>query len=258
MKLTQNPFKAAIRRNRAQIGLWSSLCSNIVADVVSDAGYDWALIDMEHSPNDLMSVLGQLQVYRASPTAAVVRPPWNEAVVVKRLLDLGAFSLLFPMIQSAEEAEAAVRATRYPPRGIRGVSLIQRGNRYGRVDDYIERVEDELCVLVQIETRAALDRIDEIAAVDGVDGVFFGPADLSADLGLLGKPAHPEVTAAITEGFAAVRRAGRPAGILVGDVDQAAHWLKTGFSFVACVTDIALLARGARTTLEQVREKAQT
>jgi 4-hydroxy-2-oxoheptanedioate aldolase len=256
MKLPSNAFKAAIGRGQPQIGLWTSLCSHIAADVVSDAGFDWALIDMEHSPNELATVLGQLQAYRPSATHPIVRPTWNEPLLVKRLLDLGVFTLLLPMVQSVDEAEAAVRSTRYPPSGIRGVSLNHRGNRYGRVDDYLERIESELCVLVQIETGAALGRVGEIAAVDGVDGVFFGPADLSADLGHLGKPGHAEVTDAIRHGLDAMRAAGKPAGILVGDPDQAGDWIQAGFTFVACGSDVALLVRGAGATLAQVRARA--
>src|SRR5690554_4195262 len=146
MKLPKNTFKAAICEGRPQIGIWSSLCSNIAADVLGTAGYDWALVDMEHSPNDMMSVLGQLQAYEVGRTTAIVRPPWNDSVILKRLLDLGALTLLIPMVQSADEAHAAVRATRYPPNGIRGVSLTTRTNRYGRITDYIERVQNEICV----------------------------------------------------------------------------------------------------------------
>ncbi|MDX1605195.1 MAG: HpcH/HpaI aldolase/citrate lyase family protein, partial [Candidatus Competibacterales bacterium] len=197
MQLAENRFKAAIRAGRPQLGLWSNLCSNLAAEVIATAGYDWILLDMEHAPNDLATVLSQLQALAAGPAMPIVRPPWNEPVMVKRLLDLGVFTLLFPMVQSAEEAAAAVASTRYPPDGIRGVALSHRGNRFGQIEDYFSRVGAELCVLVQIETRAALERIDEIAAVDGVDGVFFGPADLSADMGLLGQPGHPEVSAAI-------------------------------------------------------------
>jgi 4-hydroxy-2-oxoheptanedioate aldolase len=254
VKLPVNRFKAAIREGRPQVGIWSSLCSNVAADVLGTAGFDWALIDMEHSPNELPSVLSQLQAYEVGGTTPIVRPPWNDAVVFKRLLDIGALTLLVPMVQSAAEAEAAVRATRYPPHGIRGVSLTTRTNRYGRITDYLDRVHDEICVLVQVETRAALERIDEIAGVDGVDGVFFGPTDLSADFGHIGKPAHPDVVEAITAAHARVSSAGKPSGILVGDPDQAVHWLKTGFMFVACGSDLALLARGAERLRKHVAD----
>lgn len=246
MRTPENRFKRSIAAGRLQNGLWSTLCSNIVADIVATAGFDWVLIDMEHSPNDLSSVLAQLQVYQGTPTAPVVRPPWNEPVVIKRLLDLGAWSLLLPMVQSAEEAGQAVRSCRYPPRGMRGVSLAQRANRYGAATDYLQRVEEEVCVLVQIETRAALDRAGEIAAVEGVDGVFFGPADISADLGLLGQPMHEEVAEAIRRGGEAVAAAGKPAGILVPNADLARRWVDAGFRFVATSSDQNLLATAAR------------
>ncbi|WP_026379487.1 HpcH/HpaI aldolase family protein [Afifella pfennigii] len=256
MQLEQNRFKQAIRAGRQQVGIWSALCSNIVADILSTTAFDWALIDMEHSPNELRSVLSQLQAYRNGSVAPVVRPPWNEPVMVKRLLDLGATSLLFPMVQNAQEAEAAVKACRYPPRGVRGVSLSHRGNRYGDVGDYLERYEAETAVLVQIETQSALERVDEITAVDGVDGVFFGPADLSADMGLIGQPGHEKVTQAIRAGAARVRAAGKPTGILVADAALGAMWLKEGLTFVACGTDLGLLAKGARALNAAVRKEA--
>lgn len=246
MKTPENTFKKNILAGVPQVGLWTALCSNIVADVISTAGFDWALIDMEHSPNDLRDVLGQLQVFANSGTTAIIRPPWNEPVLVKRLLDMGAFTLLFPMVQNAKEAEQAVRSTRYPPYGTRGVSLNQRANRYGAATDYLARGESELCVLVQIETRAALACAAEIAAVEGVDGVFFGPADISADMGLLGQPNHPDVTTAIREGAAAVMAQGKPAGILVGSATLANNWLEEGFMFVAAGADLGLLAASTR------------
>ncbi len=253
MQFPTNRFKAALQAGKPQIGIWSSLCSNIVADVLGTAGYDWALIDMEHSPNEMTSVLGQLQAYEVGGTTPVVRPPWNEPVIVKRLLDIGATSLLFPMVQTPEEAAAAVRATRYAPNGIRGVSLATRTNRYGRIKDYLGRIEQEICVLVQAETRAAIARAAEIAAVPGVDGVFFGPADISADMGLLGQPGHPDVAALIRQGHDRVASVGKPSGILVNDVNQAVGWVKAGFGFVACGSDINLLARGAETLLANVK-----
>lgn len=246
MRTPENRFKRNIAAGRLQNGVWSTLCSNIVADIVATVGFDWVLIDMEHSPNELSSVLAQLQVYAHTPTTPVVRPPWNEPVIIKRLLDLGAWTLLFPMVQSAEEAEQAVRSCRYPPRGLRGVSLAQRANGFGAAADYLDRVEDEICVLVQIETRAALERAGEIAAVEGVDGVFFGPADISADLGLIGQPMHETVADAIRAGGEAVAAAGKPAGILVPNADLARRWTDAGFRFVATSSDQNLLATAAR------------
>ncbi len=253
MKLARNTFKAAITQGKPQIGLWNSLCSNFAADVVSSTGFDWALLDMEHSPNDERTVLGQMQAMQQGDTVPIVRPPWNDFVMIKRLLDIGACGFLFPMIQSAEEAEAAVAATRYPPRGIRGVSMAQRGNKFGRVTDYFERFEDELAVLVQIETREALERTAEITAVDGVDGVFFGPADIAADMGLLGLATHPDVWAAIGEAAKIVNAGGKPTGTLVQTADKAVELFNDGFSFVACGSDLGLLARGADALLANVK-----
>ncbi|MEW5423177.1 HpcH/HpaI aldolase/citrate lyase family protein [Amorphus sp. 3PC139-8] len=256
MQIETNRFKAAITSDTPQIGVWSSLCSNIAAEILATAGFDWVLIDMEHAPNDPASVLSQLQAYTASGTTPVVRPPWNEPVMVKRLLDIGCFSLLFPMVQTPEEAEAAVRSCRYPPRGTRGVALTHRGNKFGLASDYAARIEDELAILVQIETMSALERVDEIAAVDGVTGVFFGPADLSADMGLFGQLGHPDLTAAIERGCQAVQAAGKPSGILVTDVDLSVNWLEKGMRFVACGTDAGLIAKGGRALSADVRAKA--
>lgn len=258
MKLSRNPFKAAIAEHKPQIGLWNSLCSNVAADVVSSTGFDWALLDMEHSPNDERTVLGQMQAMQQGDTVPIIRPPWNDFVMTKRLLDIGACGFLFPMIQTVEEAEAAVAATRYPPRGIRGVSMAHRGNKYGRVTDYFERFEDELAVLVQIETRGALSRTAEITAVDGVDGVFFGPADIAADMGLLGQATHPDVWAAIGEAAKVVNAAGKPTGTLVQTADKAVELFGDGFSFVACGSDLGLLARSADTLLANVKSGLNT
>ncbi len=255
MQLPQNAFKHAIASGKPQIGLWISLCSNFAADVVATAGYDWALLDMEHSPNEVGIALGQMQAFGGTKTVPMVRPMWNDAVVVKRLLDCGASTLLFPMVQSAEEAEAAVRATRYPPHGIRGVSGAQRGNKFGRVTDYFERANDEVCVIVQVETTAALADVTAIAAVDGVDGVFFGPADIGADMGHLGKPMAAEVWDAILPAAEKVRALGKPVGTLVQDASKAADLINSGFMFVACGSDIGLLARGADQLLANVRKE---
>lgn len=257
MKLGENTFKAALKAGQPQIGIWNSLCSGLVADILSTTGFDWALVDMEHSANDLFSVMHQLQVYAGSCTHPVVRPPWNEPVMVKRLLDIGAFSILFPMIQDASEASAAVAACRYPPNGVRGVSLNHRGNCFGAAkEDYLKRGEDNVAVLVQIETRHALESIDEIAATDGVDGVFFGPADLSADFGHLGNPGHDEVVDAIRAGLKSLKEIGKPGGILVPDAVQARMWLEEGMGFVAAGTDQTLLANSARALSAGCRQSA--
>lgn len=253
MLLASNSFTAALKAHEKQIGLWISLASNFSAEVVAPAGYDWALIDMEHSPNDYFSVLGQLQAFAASETTAIVRVEWNDAVAVKRLLDLGAPGLLFPMIQSVEEARQAVSATRYPPHGIRGVSGATRATKFGRVSDYTARIEAETAVLLQLETRAAVEQAEAIADVSGVSGVFFGPADIAADIGKLGKPMDPDVWALIKPAAQKLIAKGMPVGTLVLDPVFAAELLNEGFTFVACGTDASILARGADALLAQVR-----
>lgn len=238
-----NTFLEAIRAGQPQIGLWASLCSPIAAEIVAGAGFDWALIDMEHAPNNLQSVTAQLQVFAAYDTTPLVRPDWNDPVLVKRLLDAGAPGLLFPMVQSPDEAAAAVAAVRYPPAGIRGVSGMTRANRYGRDTDYFATVQNETAILVQVETRQALAQAEEIAAVDGVDGVFFGPADIGADIGLLGKPMDKAVWDLIRPVAHKLMAKGVPVGTLVMDPEFARSLIDDGFTFVACGTDATLLSR---------------
>ena len=245
MTLKTNAFLAGLRAGRPQLGLWVSLCSPFAAEAVAGSGFDWMLLDMEHSPNDLTTVMGQLQVLESYPTTAIVRPDWNDAVLVKRLLDLGAPGLLFPMIQTVAEGQAAVASTRYPPRGIRGVSTMTRANHFGRTPDYFARIEDETAVLLQVETRAALAVAEGIGAIDGCSGVFFGPSDIAADMGLLGQGLHPDVWAAILPVAKRLMAAGVPVGTLVTDVGFAHNLLDQGFNFVAVGTDAGLLARGA-------------
>jgi len=257
MKLPPNSFTHAIAAHEKQLGLWIGLCSPFVAEITAPAGFDWALIDMEHAPNDYMTVSGQLQAFAATRATALVRPEWNDPVIVKRLLDLGAQGLLFPMIQTVEEAEKAVAATRYPPRGVRGVSGMTRASRFGRVTDYFERVEDETTILVQLETRDALDRAAEIGAVDGVHGVFFGPADIAADIGLLGKPLDSAVWDLIRPAARTLMDMGVPVGTLVNDPTFAASLLNEGFTFVACGQDNVLLSKATDNLLATVKDKME-
>ncbi|MGE0008330.1 MAG: HpcH/HpaI aldolase/citrate lyase family protein [Parvibaculaceae bacterium] len=242
--LVENRFKTAIKSRQRQIGLWSSLCSNIVAEVIAGAGFSWVLIDAEHAPNELSSVLLQLQAMRGGTAEAVVRPAANDPVLIKRLLDIGARSLMIPQVRCADEARNAISATRYPPHGIRGVSVSQRANRFSRDREYFRRVNDDLCVLIQIETRPALQTVDEIADVTGVDGLFVGPSDLAAELGHFGDAGHPDVQRAFDRVLAAADRAGKPAGILAPVESDADHYLKRGFSFVAVGSDLGLLVKG--------------
>ena len=237
-----NLFKQAIREGRPQIGLWSSLCSNLAAEVIAGSGFDWILVDTEHAPNELPMVFSQLQALAGGMAAPVVRPAWNDMVLMKRLLDIGAQNLLVPYVQTAEEARAAVASTRYPPQGVRGVAVSARGSRYGRMKDYYKRIDDEICVLVQIETQQALENIETIAAVDGIDGLFIGPSDLAADLGHLGETNHPEVRAAIENALNRIRKTGKASGILAPIEADARHWLSLGCVVLAVGSDIGLLA----------------
>jgi 4-hydroxy-2-oxoheptanedioate aldolase len=243
MEMKPNPLKRALREGRPQIGLWSSLPTHETVEVVAGSGFDWLLLDSEHGPADLSSVHSQLQAMVGGTAAPVVRPPWNDAVILKRLLDLGVQNFLVPWVQDAEEARRAVAATRYPPQGIRGVSVANRANAFGRVKDYLRRANDEICVHVQIETRHAVDGLEAIAAVDGVDGLFIGPSDLAADLGHLGNSAHPEVRAVIDGAIQRIARTGKAAGILAPVEADARHWLSLGATFVAVGSDLGILAR---------------
>ena len=244
MELPVNKFKRALKEGKPQIGIWSSLSSHIVAEVLAGAGFDWVLLDTEHSPNELPMVQSQLQAMTEGAATPIVRVPWNDMVMIKRFLDIGAQSLLVPYVQTPEEAKNAVSYTRYPPAGVRGVAGSTRATRYGRIKDYFKRVQDELCLLVQVETRKAMANIEAIAAVDGVDGVFIGPNDLSADMGYLGNWQHPEVWKVMEEAAKKIRKAGKAPGILVGEADGK-RCLDVGYLFVAVGADVGLLARGA-------------
>jgi len=245
MDLPRNAFKHALAGGRQQIGLWSSLSSHYTVEIIAGAGYDWILLDMEHSPNDLESLLAQLQAAAAYPTHPVVRVPWNDAVMVKRVLDVGAQSILVPYVSTAVEARNAVASTRYPPAGMRGVAGTTRATRFGRVQGYAKKAHEEICVLVQVETKQALDNLEEICAVEGVDGVFIGPADLHASLGYPGETANPRILPLIEEAMRRIRKAGRAPGYLSPVEADAKKMLAAGSLFVAVGADVGILARGA-------------
>ena len=253
MQLPHNPFKKALAEGRAPIGLWASLPSPYAVEVIAGAGFDWLLIDTEHTPADIETVLAELQAASAYGSHPVVRLPWNDFVAVKRYLDIGALTLMIPQIADAKEARAAVEAMRYPPRGIRGVGGTTRATRFGRVADYARHAEEQLCLLVQVETREALDQIEAIAAVDGVDGIFIGPADLHASFGFVGERANPEVMARIDDGIRRIRAAGKAPGILTSSEPDAKHWLALGAQFVAVGSDVGLLARSADALIARFR-----
>ncbi|MCW5262149.1 2-dehydro-3-deoxyglucarate aldolase [Verminephrobacter eiseniae] len=235
-----NSFRRDILACRRLIGCWSSLTSHITAEILGQADFDWILLDSEHAPNDLSTLLTQLMALKDSRSAPVVRPPANDPVLIKRLLDIGFVNLLLPLIESAEAAQSAVAATRYPPLGIRGVSNAQRCNRYGAQTEYASQIHDNVCVLLQIETRAGIEALERILQVPGVDGIFIGPADLSAALGHFGDPNHRQVQAAIADIHARSRAAGKAVGILTTVEADARRYIEQGFQFVAVGTDQAL------------------
>lgn len=247
-----NTFKSALNSAQPQVGLWLSLANAYTAEICATAGFDWLLLDGEHSPNDVRNILAQLQAvapYRSHP---VVRPVSGDVQLIKQLLDIGAQTLLVPMVDTAEQARQLVSATRYPPNGIRGVgSAAARVSRWGLRNDYLDKADDEICLLVQAETRQALDNLEAICAVDGVDGVFIGPADLSASLGHRGNPGHPEVQEAIEGAMKRIIASGKAAGTLVSDNALAKRYLDIGCTFVAVGLDVRVLATGARTLRAQ-------
>lgn len=250
--LPKNRFKSLLNE-RTQLGIWSTLCSTIVIDALSDSGFDWVLLDTEHSPNEISNVMMQLQALAGTDMAPVVRPAWNDPVLIKRFLDIGAQTLLIPFVQTAEEAESAVAAARYPNQGVRGVAAAHRANRYGRVADYVQRVNEELCLIVQVETSNAIDNIPGIASVAGVDAIFIGPSDLAADMGHIGDAGHADVQREIARGLELCREHSMPAGILAPLQVQAEHWLDAGFAFIAVASDMGLLTRQADAKAEHFR-----
>jgi 4-hydroxy-2-oxoheptanedioate aldolase len=247
MQLPANAFKAALRAGRPQIGLWLGLADAYASELFASTGFDWLALDAEHAPNDVRSILAQLQAVAPYPVHAVVRPASGDTTLLKRYLDIGAQTVLVPMVESAEQAARIVAATRYPPAGIRGVgSALARASRWNQVSDYLRCCEQEICVLVQVESAAGLDNLPAIAATAGVDGVFFGPADLAASLGLLGNTTDQKVQDAIAGGIKRVRTAGKAAGVLSADPALALKYLGLGALFVAVGIDTTLLIRAAR------------
>lgn len=247
MQMPGNTFKQALQDGKPQIGLWVGLADAYVTELLANAGFDWLLIDAEHAPNDPRSVLPQLQAMAPYPAHPVVRPVQGDVALIKQYLDIGAQTLLIPMVETAEQAARMVAATRYPPQGVRGVgSSLARASRWNNVDDYLHACGQEMCVLVQVESVTALENVPAIAAVHGVDGVFFGPSDLSASMGVLGKPGDAVVQKAIAEGIALVKRAGKAPGILSSDPKFARDYLAMGALFVAVGVDTSLLMKAAK------------
>ena len=253
MEIRKNIFKETIKKFEKQIGIWSCLTNNTVAEILSVVGFDWIVIDMEHSPNDIQEVLTQLQIIQGFKSEPMVRVPWNEPVTVKRVLDMGAQTILFPFVENEKEAADAVSSTRYPPKGIRGVMSAARMNKYGTVTDYYHKAEKEICVIVQCETKNAIENIPKIAAVDGVDGIFVGPSDLSASIGKLGQFEDSEVQSLIIQAKDVCAKHNIPIGILTAKKDFAKKYVADGFTFVAVNSDTNLIARSAEALLKEFK-----
>ena len=247
MQMPINTFKQAMRDKQRKIGLWVSLAGSYTAEAVATTGFDWLLIDGEHAPNDVRSLLGQLQAVAPYPAHPVVRPVTGDVVLIKQLLDVGVQTLLIPMVETAAQAAQMVAATRYPPRGIRGVgSGGARASRWSGIKGYAHEADAQMCVLVQVESARGLANLAEIAAVEGVDGVFFGPADLSASMGHLGNANHPDVVRAIDDGIETVKAAGKAPGILVFDRTLGQRYVDAGVLFIAVGVDAMLLTQACR------------
>jgi 4-hydroxy-2-oxoheptanedioate aldolase len=254
----ETTFRSALAEaKRPLAGMWVCSGSPLVAELCAGSGLDWLLVDAEHSPNGLESILAQLQAVNGYPVQVMVRPPVNDTVLIKQYLDLGVQNLLIPMVNSVDEAEAAVAATRYPPQGVRGVgSALARAARWNRVPDYLARAGETISVTVQIESTAAVDAVADILKVDGVDAIFIGPSDLAASMGLLGQQEHPEVRAAVEHCLAAAKAAGKPAGVNAFNPDTAHHYLDNGANFILVGADVALLARGSEALAKQYVKQA--
>jgi len=246
LQLTPSFRERLAASSRPQIGMWLCSGSPLVAEICAGSGLDWLLVDAEHGPNTLDTILPQLQAIAAYPIAPVVRVPAGEPVLVKQFLDLGVQNLLVPQVDTAEQARAIVASTRYPPRGIRGVgSALSRGARWNRVEGYLQRAEQTLSIFVQIESAEAVENAAELIAVDGVDGVFLGPSDLAASMGLLGRQEHPSVVASVERCIAVARRLGKPAGVNAFSPELARRYLDAGASWILVGADVSILARSS-------------
>jgi 2-keto-3-deoxy-L-rhamnonate aldolase RhmA len=250
--LPLNRFKRAIVSDRTPVGVWLSGGGPAAAEALGCVGYDFLVVDMEHAPLDVPQMIEVLRAIAGTATEPVVRPPWNDMVMVKRVLDAGAQTLLFPFVQNADEARRAVAATRYPPEGVRGVAGTHRASRFGTIDDYVRRANAEICVIVQVETLSAFERLEEIASVPGVDSIFIGPSDLSASMGRLGDAGHPEVQEKLRSGAQACRRLGKPCGIVGANPEMVRRFLDYGFSWVAMSSDLGLMVGRAQENLAKL------
>ncbi|MGK3123750.1 4-hydroxy-2-oxoheptanedioate aldolase [Candidatus Pantoea formicae] len=247
-----NRFKQALRNKQPQIGLWLALASPYAAEICAGAHFDWLLIDGEHAPNDIPLIMNQLQALAAASSHSVVRAPIDTPWLIKQLLDIGAQTLLIPMVESAEQAQALVRAVRYPPQGIRGVgAALARASNFNRTSDYLTTANEQICLLVQVESLAGIAQLDAIASIEGVDGVFIGPADLAADMGFAGKPSNAEVQQVVEQALVRIQSHGKAAGILSADASLCQRYLNLGATFVAVGSDVGLLVNTTRALREQ-------
>jgi 4-hydroxy-2-oxoheptanedioate aldolase len=247
MPVPENRLKTRLNRGEATTGLWLSMANSYTAEICGHVGFDWLLIDGEHSPNDIRSITQQLQVLRSSPSPVAVRPPIGEVHMIKQLLDIGAQSLLIPMVESGAQAAHLVKAVRYPPRGIRGVGAGgARASDFSNIADYTATADDQICLMLQIESRAAVAAIDDIASTDGVDCLFIGPSDLSADMGFLGNPYAPEVQTVIEDSIRRIVSHGKAAGVYMANEAYAKRYLELGATMIAIGSDISVITQGLR------------
>lgn len=250
-----NPFRQLLKSAGAHppVGTWIMSASPLVAEATGHAGFDWAVIDMEHSPLDMMDVLQMMQALSCTKMVPIVRVAWNDAVLVKRVLDAGATTVMFPFVQTADEAARAVAATRYPPQGVRGMAGMSRASRFGTLPNYLLTANKQMGVIVQLETAQAIERIDAIADVDGVDALFIGPADLSASMGHVGQLTHPAVMDRMAQAVLRCKAMGKPVGTIGGDPESVAQYRAAGFDYVAVGSDLGLFMQGARSAIAALR-----
>jgi 2-keto-3-deoxy-L-rhamnonate aldolase RhmA len=253
----ENPFKQLLgKKNLAAgypVGTWVMSASPVVAEAVGCAGFDWGVVDMEHTPLDMMDLIHLLQAIAGTPMLPITRVPWNDTVMVKRVLDAGAQTLMFPFVQNAAEAQKAVAAAKYPPEGVRGMAAMSRGSRFGTVKDYFKVANAAASVIVQVETPEAMNRMPEIASTPGVDSVFIGPGDLSGAMGHVGDLMHPEVLALTAQGIKACHAAGKPIGTVGGTPEAVATYRAAGFDYIGCASDLGLMMRNCAAVLSSIR-----
>lgn len=252
-----NPFCSLLgqARSKRPVGTWIMSASPIVAEAIGHAGFDWAVLDMEHTPLDLMSTVHLMQAIAGTTMVSVVRVPWNDTVFIKRILDAGAQTLMVPFVQSADEARSAVAATRYPPDGIRGMAGMSRASRFGTTPNYLTTANANVSVIVQLETPQAIENLEAIAAVPGVDAIFLGPGDLSGSMGHVGQLTHPDVFALMADAARRCKVLGKPIGTVGGTVEVVSKYLDAGFDYVAIASDLGLLMRAAQGVLAELGQR---